>query len=88
MVILPEKVNARWIASLDRTQLIEAESLLRAEFVNQEAAEKQRAGSRYAMLGGPESLVRAWLRWLLVNNETYTRGVMIHRLPTERASRH
>ena len=80
MVILPNHVNGRWIASLDTAQLIEAESLLRAEFVKQEAAEKQRAGPRYTMLRGPESLVRAWLRWLLVNNETHTRGAMIHPL--------
>ena len=84
-MILPDKVNGRWIASLDIAQLIEAESLLRAEFEKQETAEKRRAGSRYTMLRGPESLVRAWLRWLLVNNETSTRGVLIHRLPPERA---
>lgn len=72
-MVVPEKVNARWIASLATAQLIEAESLLRVEFVTQELAEKQRAGSRYTMLGGPESLVRAWLRWLLVSNETYVR---------------
>jgi hypothetical protein len=76
-MVLPDKVNGRWIASLDTAQLIEAESLLRAEFVNQEAAEKKRAGSRYTMLRGPESLVRAWLRWLLVNNETHTRSLLI-----------
>ena len=87
-MILPDKVNGRWMASLDTAQLIEAESLLRADFEEQETAEKRRAGSRYTMLRGPESLVRAWLRWLLVNNETNTRGVMIHRLPTERSSRH
>ena len=84
-MILPAKVNGRWIASLDTAQLIEAESLLRAQFEEQETAEKQRAGSGYTMLAGPESLVSAWLRWLLVNNETSMRGVLTHRLPPERA---
>lgn len=84
-MILPDKVNGRWMASLDTAQLIEAESLLRAAFEEQETAEKRRAGSRYTMLRGPESLVRAWLRWLLVNSETSTRGVRIHRLARERS---
>ena len=76
-MILPDKVNGRWIASLDAVRLIEAESLLRAEFEKQETAEKRRAGSRYTLLRGPESLLRAWLRWLLVNNEASTRGVLM-----------
>lgn len=81
MMTLPAKVNARWIATLGDSQLLEAESMLHAEFVDQEAAEKRQAGSRYTMLRGPESLVAAWLRWLLVNNETHARGVLITRRP-------
>jgi hypothetical protein len=78
MMVLPEKVNARWMASLDNWQLLQAEALLRTEFSKQETAEKWRMGARYAMIRGPESLVRAWLRWLLVNNETYVRGLAPH----------
>lgn len=80
-MILPEKVNSRWIASLGTDQLVEAEGLLHAEFLREETAEKGRTGARYKMLRGPESLVSAWNRWLLVNNETRTRRVVIHRSP-------
>ena len=78
---VPETVNARWIASLGDAQLLAAESALHAAFVKEEKAEKQRMGARYTMLRGPESLVRAWLHWMLVNNETRTRGVIIQRAP-------
>lgn len=76
---LPETVNASWIASLGDPQLVEAEAQLHAEFAKQEAAEKRRMGSRYTMLRGPAPLVTAWLRWLLVNNETQNRGVLVRR---------
>ena len=80
-MILPEKVNSRWIASLGTDQLVEAEGLLHAEFLKEETAEKGRTGVKYKMLRGPESLVTAWNRWLLVNNEARTRRVVIHRSP-------
>ena len=78
-MVLPDKVNSRWIATLGNEQLLEAEHLLHAVFVEEEAAEKHRKGARYTMLRGPESLVSAWHRWLLVSNATQTRGVVVHR---------
>ena len=76
---IPEHVNARWIASLRDDQLIKAEATLHAEFVKHEVAEKQRRGARYTLMRGPEALVSAWLRWHLVNNETHTRHLVVHR---------
>ena len=79
VMILPTNVNFRWISSLGIDQLIEAEALLHAEFLKEETAEKQRTGAKYKMLRGPESLVCAWNRWLLVSNAARTRRVVIHR---------
>lgn len=80
-MLLPEKVNARWIATLGNEQLLEAEAQLHAVFKKEETAEKRRAGARYTMLRGPETLVSAWHRWLLVHNATQARGVVVHRHP-------
>ena len=76
---LPDRVDANWIATLADTQLAKAEALLHAEFVKLEDAEKRRAGARYVMMRGPEPLMAAWQRWLLVNNETRARRVVIRR---------
>lgn len=78
-MVLPHKINSSWIATLGNAQLLEAESALHRIFVDEEVAEKRRAGSRYTMLRGPESLVTAWHRWLLVSNATKTRGITVHR---------
>ena len=59
-MLLPEKVNARWIATLGNDQLLEAEAQLHALFKKEETAEKRRTGARYTMLRGPEALVTAW----------------------------
>jgi len=78
-MVLPGTVNSRWIESLGVEQLREAEGLLHAEFLKEETAEKERTGARYKLLRGPESLVSAWNRWLLVNNAARTRKVVVHR---------
>ena len=78
-MILPEKVNSKWIETLGNDQLLEAEALLHAEFFKEESAEKMRAGARYTILRGPGSLVSAWHRWLLVSNATQTRGIGVRR---------
>lgn len=78
-MILPETVNASWIATLRDDQLLRAEASLHAAFSKHEKTEKQRMGARYEMLRGSEPLVSAWLRWSLVNNETRTRGLAIQR---------
>jgi hypothetical protein len=53
------------------------EGVLHAEFYKYETAEKRRSGAKYVMLHGPTTLVNAWLRWLLVSNETRTRGLIV-----------
>lgn len=79
---MPERVNAAWLATLGNEQLAEAEAKLHTEFSAQETREKKRAGDRYVMLRGPESLVNAWHRWLMVNNEATARGMNLHRRPS------
>ena len=76
---IPERVNASWIATLGDEQLVKAEAKLHKEFAKEEIAEKVRVGARYTMLRGPESLVDAWHRWSMVNNETRQRGLVVHR---------
>jgi hypothetical protein len=76
---IPDNVNARWIATLGDVQLIRAEKLLHAAFRTHEVAEKTRKGARYILLQGPADLVNAWHRWLMVNNETRTRGLIVNR---------
>ena len=75
---IPDRIDARWIATLADEQLIKAESTLHADFHRQEVAEKKRTGSRYVLLQGPPLLVNAWLRWLLVSNATRTRGLVVN----------
>ena len=74
---IPERINARWMATLVDDQLITAEAELHAAFRRRETAEKTRAGARYVLLQGPSDLVNAWHRWLLVSNETRSRGLMV-----------
>jgi hypothetical protein len=74
---IPDRVNARWLATLGNDQLLAAEGQLHADFHREEVAEKSRSGARYILLHGPTSLVNAWLRWRLVNNETRTRGLHV-----------
>jgi hypothetical protein len=74
---IPDTVNASWIATLGDEQLIKAEAKLHKEFASEENAEKDRKGARYTLLRGPESLVGAWHRWLMVSNETRSRGLVV-----------
>jgi hypothetical protein len=74
---IPERVNARWMATLANDQLLAAEAELHADFYRQEVVEKNRRGARYILLHGPTSLVNAWLRWMLVNTEAKTRGLRV-----------
>jgi hypothetical protein len=82
---IPEHINARWIATLGNEQLIKAEAQLHSVFHRRESAEKARCGSRYVLLQGPSDLVNAWQRWLLVNNETRSRGLLTPRRAPARA---
>jgi len=76
-VPIPDRVNADWIATLGDDQLVDAEARLRAVFLTQETLEKQRRGARYAVLEGPEVLVTAWHRWIMVSNEARTRKLVV-----------
>lgn len=75
---IPDRVNARWIATLNNDQLMAADAQLHAAFREYETVEKRRSGARYVLLQGPTTLVNAWLRWVMVNNETRTRGLVVH----------
>lgn len=84
-MIVPERVTARWIATLGNGQLMAVESRLHTEFIEEENREKRRRGIRYVLLKGPEGLVNAWLRWSMVSNETRTRGLLVrHRVVESR----
>jgi len=74
---IPNRVNADWIATLGDDQLMDAEAQLRAAFLTQETLEKHRRGARYAVLEGPEMLVTAWHRWIMVSNEARTRKLVV-----------
>jgi hypothetical protein len=78
-VKIPDHINGRWIAALGNDQLVNAEAQLHAVFHRHESAEKARSGSRYMLLQGPSDLVNAWQRWLLVSNETRSRGLVVRR---------
>jgi hypothetical protein len=73
---IPERVNAAWMATLGDEQLANAEQELHAIFQKHETTEKNRRGSRYAVLEGPEVLVNAWLQWCMVSNEARSRGLI------------
>jgi hypothetical protein len=77
-VVIPERVNRRWMNLLDNTQLAAAESRLHTDFTRQDRAEKVLRGGSYRLLEGPAPLVDAWLRWLLVSNEVRDRGLRTH----------
>jgi len=74
---IPDHVNARWVSSLGDDQLLAAESKLHADFRKHETVEKSRSGARYILLQGPPQLITSWHRWLLVSNETRTRGLNV-----------
>jgi len=77
---IPERVNGKWLATLDDIDLVEAEAHLHADFRRQDMAEKARRGTKYRLLEGPAALVDAWLRWGVVSNETRKRGLVTQHL--------
>ena len=72
---IPQRVNTKWMATLDDSSVIEAETILHENFREQDLAEKNRRGTRYRLLEGPAGLVDAWMRWLSVSNEARRRGL-------------
>jgi hypothetical protein len=75
---IPDRVNTKWMATLDDASVVEAESILHADFQFQDRAEKNRRGTRYRLLEGPAGLVDAWMRWLSVSNVVRRRGLAAH----------
>ena len=75
-MVLPDRVTADWIATLANGSLMTAESRLHSDFLHEESQEKERRGERYTLLEGPSTLVNAWLRWQMVNNEARSRGLL------------
>jgi hypothetical protein len=75
---IPDRVNAEWIGTLGNDQLVVADMQLHADFHTLETAEKSKSGARYVLLQSPAPLVNAWLRWVVVNNETRARGLVVH----------
>jgi hypothetical protein len=78
-MVIPERVNTRWMATLDDASIVEAEAILHADFRLQDSAEKQRRGTRYRLLEGPATLVDAWMRWQSLFNEAHRRRLPTHR---------
>lgn len=74
---IPDHVTARWISTLGDDQLIKTEAQLHTVFREHERSEKSRSGARYMLLQGPPALVSAWHRWVLANNETRNRGLVV-----------
>ena len=77
---IPDRVTADWIATLANERLVTVESRLHSEFLVEDEHERKRSGGRYNLLQGPPTLINAWLRWQMVNNEAQSRGLLIRRL--------
>ena len=76
---IPERVNSKWMATLDDASILDAETILHTDFREQDTLEKNKRGTRYRMLEGPAVLVDAWMRWQAVTNEARRRGLPIRR---------
>jgi len=72
---IPDRITARWIATLTNEELQDAERELKGSFSQAESTEKARRGAAYSLMRGPETLTSAWLRWSMVCNATRDRGL-------------
>lgn len=72
---IPDRITARWIATLSNEDLQAVESQLHSAFAREETSEKERCGGAFSLLRGPDSLTQAWLRWSMVCNATRDRGL-------------
>lgn len=72
---IPDRITARWIATLSNDELQSAERTLHGSFSEEEMQEKARRGKAYSLMRGPEALTNAWLRWCMVCNATRDRGL-------------
>ena len=76
---IPERINGKWMSTLDDVAILDVERILHLDFREQDLLEKNKRGTRYRMLEGPAILVDAWMRWQAVSNETRRRGLLVHR---------
>ncbi len=72
---IPERITARWIATLSNDELQEAERKLHGSFDKAESSERTKQGNAYNLMRGPETLTNAWIRWSMVCNATRDRGL-------------
>ena len=76
-MLIPDRINARWIATLADDEVVTAEAQLYNDYRERDAAERFRAGARYVLLQGPATLVTAWHRWGLLSNEARARQLVV-----------
>ncbi|MBK6489070.1 MAG: hypothetical protein IPF98_19975 [Gemmatimonadetes bacterium] len=72
---IPERITARWIATLSNDELQAVERTLHGSFDKQDSSERLSKGSAYSLMKAPETLTNAWLRWSMVCNATRDRGL-------------
>ena len=77
MMLIPDHINARWIATLADDEVVAAEAQLYKDFRERDAVERVRAGARYVLLQGPATLVTAWHRWGLLSSEVRARQLVV-----------
>lgn len=77
MMLIPDRINARWIATLADDELVTAEAQLYHDYRTRDAAERSRAGAGYVLLQGPATLVTAWHRWGLLSNAARARRLVV-----------
>jgi hypothetical protein len=81
-VSLPDRINSKWIATLDDAALVQAERQLHVAFNTLEREQKRILGARYQMMRSPDALLAAWQRWSIVNNAVRSRRLMPAYRPT------
>ena len=79
---IPERVNMKWMATLDDASILDAETTLHSDFREQDQLERHRRGAGYRMFEGPAPLLDSWHKWQTVTNEARRRGLLIHRRPS------
>ncbi|HLA90187.1 MAG TPA: hypothetical protein VJL28_07155 [Gemmatimonadaceae bacterium] len=63
MRLVPERINAAWIATLADEDLLDIEARLSERFTILDNRHKQLRGRSYVLLRGPADLIDAWDRW-------------------------
>jgi hypothetical protein len=74
-MILPDRINGKWVATLEDKALMSAERSLHKTFTALEREEKKAKGAKYQVLQGSDALLSAWQRWSLLNAAVRSRGL-------------